>query len=176
MHIHTHKWRVHDSEPYSGIQGRCECLWTLVDPDMYMRRVDIFSLIISYLFFSYYFPKDFIIPYIIDNRMTDSPNHHSIMYYFTPPMFSCLLHFLLLFIRTFSPLFTCINQVDTTLYLISILVLCSLGQQLSKSWNWLHCSLQAFGLYCQRLSGLTTKSNHHYPYSHYFRTTFTFIT
>ena len=43
-----------------------------------------FFLIISYLFFPYFFQKDFIIPYIIDNRMTDSPHHHSIMYYFTP--------------------------------------------------------------------------------------------
>ena len=42
MHIHTYKQRVHDSDPYSGIQGQHECLWTLVDPDMYMRRVDTF--------------------------------------------------------------------------------------------------------------------------------------
>ena len=42
MHTHAYTWRVHDSEPYSGIQGRRECLWTLVDPNMYMRCVDIF--------------------------------------------------------------------------------------------------------------------------------------
>ena len=146
MHTHAYIWRVRYPEPYSGIQGRRECLWTLVDPDMYMRRVDIFSLIILYLFFSYFFIKDFIIPYIIDNCMRDSPHHHSIMYYFTPPIFSCLFHILLLFLRTFSPLFTCINWVDTTLYSISIWVLCSLGQQFSKSWNWLHCSLQVLWL------------------------------
>ena len=43
-----------------------------------------FSLIIPYLFFPYFFTKDFIIPYIIDNRMRDFPHHHSIIYYFTP--------------------------------------------------------------------------------------------
>ena len=42
MHIYTYKRRVYDSEPYSGIQRRHEHLWTLVDPDMYMRHVDIF--------------------------------------------------------------------------------------------------------------------------------------
>ena len=35
-------------------------------------------------FISYFFPKDIIIPYIIDNRMTDFPHHHSIIYDFTP--------------------------------------------------------------------------------------------
>ena len=78
--------------------------------------------------------------------------------------------------KDFFPLFTCINRVDTTLYSTSIWVLCSPGQQFSKSWNWLHCSLQAFGYYCQQLPGLTTKSTHHYPYSYYFHTIFTFIT
>ena len=33
-----------------------------------------------------------------------------------------------------------------------------------------------FGLYCQRLPGLTTKSIHYYLHTHYIRTTFTFIT
>ena len=56
MHIHTHKWRVQDSEPYSGIQGRREHLWTLMDPDMYMHRVDIFPYYsLSFLFLL--FPK-----------------------------------------------------------------------------------------------------------------------
>ena len=55
MHIHAYTQSVCDSEPYSGIQGRCKHLWTLVDPDMYMRRVDIFSyysLYFSYLILS----------------------------------------------------------------------------------------------------------------------------
>ena len=103
MHIHTYKRRVHDSELYSGIQGRHKCLWTLVDPDMYMRHVDIFPYYSLSFFFSYSFLKDFIIPHIIDNCMTDFLHHHSIIYDFTPPIFSCLVNILLLFVRTFSP-------------------------------------------------------------------------
>ena len=133
------------------------------------------SLLLS-IFFPYFFLKDFIIPHIIDNRMIDFPHHHSIIYDFTSPIFSCLLHILLLFVRTSSPWFTCINWVDTMLYSISIWILCSLGQYLSKSWNRLHCSLQAFGLYCQWLPGLTTKSNHYYSYFIQYHTRFTSIT
>ena len=55
MHIHTYKRRVYDSEPYQGIQGRRKCLWTLVDPDMYMRHVDIFPY--YSLCFSLFLPK-----------------------------------------------------------------------------------------------------------------------
>ena len=167
MHIHTHKWRVRHPEPYSGIQGQRKCLWTLVDPDMYMRRMDIFPLLFLIFSFIISSQKDFIIPYIIDNCMRDSPHYHSIMYYFTPP------YILLLFIRTIFPYFICINRVDTTLYSISIWGLYSLSQQFFKSWNWLHCSLQAFGYYCQWLPGLTTKSTHYYPHSYYFCTRFT---
>ena len=77
------------------------------------------------------------------DRLSPSSQHHVWLH---PPIFSCLLHILLLFVRTFSPYFTCINQVDTTLYLTSIWVLFSLGRQLSKSWYWLHCSHQALWL------------------------------
>ena len=133
MHIHTYTSSVHNSEPYSGIQGQCKRLWTLVDPELYMCHVDIFphySLYFSFLIFS---PKDIITSHIIDNCMTDFFQHHSIMYVFIPPIFSCLLHILLLFVRTISPEFTCINQVDTMLYSTSIWVLCSLSQHLPKS-------------------------------------------
>ena len=85
MHIHAYIWRVRNSELYSGIQGQHEHLWTLVDPDIYMHHVDTFphySLCFSFLIS---FQKDIIIPYLIDNRMTDFPHHHSIMYDFTPP-------------------------------------------------------------------------------------------
>ena len=61
-----------------------QTLWTLVNPNMYMCRVDIFShysLYFSYLIFP---QKDFIIPHIIHNRMTDFLHHHNIMYDFTP--------------------------------------------------------------------------------------------
>ena len=52
MHTHTYIWRVRNSEPYSGIQGLRKCLWTLVDPNMYMHHVDTFphySLCFSFL-------------------------------------------------------------------------------------------------------------------------------
>ena len=84
MHIHTYKRRVYNSEAYYGIQGQREHLWTLVDPDMYMCHVDIFpyySLCFCFLISS---QQDIIIPHIIDNRMTDFPHHHSIMYDFSP--------------------------------------------------------------------------------------------
>ena len=55
-----------------------------MDLNMYMHRVDIFPLLFLIFSFLIISQKDFIIPYIIDNHMTDSPYHHSIMYYFTP--------------------------------------------------------------------------------------------
>ena len=97
MHVHGYIQRVRNLELYSGIQGRREHLWTLVGPDLYMRRMDIFShysLCFSFLISS---QKDIIIPYIIDNRMTEFPHHQSIMYDFTPlyspvcSIFSCYL-------------------------------------------------------------------------------------
>ena len=98
MHICAYIQRVYDLEPYSGIQGRRKHLWTLVDPDLYMHHVDIFSHYSLYFFSFLIFPsKDVIIPYIINNHMTDFPHHHSIMYDFTPlysPVcftFSCYL-------------------------------------------------------------------------------------
>ena len=42
------------------------------------------SLLFSMFFLPYFFPKDFIIPHINDNRMTDFSHHHSIIYDFTP--------------------------------------------------------------------------------------------
>ena len=66
---------------YNEIYGNSTT--TLVDPEMYMCRVDIFSHYSLCFFLSYFFPKDFIIPHIIDNHMTDFPHHHSIMYDFT---------------------------------------------------------------------------------------------
>ena len=51
MHTHAYIWRVCYPELYSGIQGRREHLWTLVDPDMYMCCMDIFPLL--FLIFSF---------------------------------------------------------------------------------------------------------------------------
>ena len=67
MHTHTYIQRVHNSELYSGIQGRCEHLWSLVDPN-YMRHVDIFSHYSLCLFLSYFLPK----------RLYHSPNHQQL--------------------------------------------------------------------------------------------------
>ena len=78
MHTHAYIWRVQDSEPYSGIQGWREHLWTLVDPDMYMRRVDIFFIIL-YLFFSYSFLKKLYHPPYYQqsyDRLSPSSQHH----------------------------------------------------------------------------------------------------
>ena len=104
-----------------------------------------------FLIILYAFPLDFSLKRCshplhyqqLHDRLFPSPQHHVCLH---PPIFSCLLHILLLFVRTISPLFTCINQVDTTLYLTSIWVLFSLSQQLSKSWHRLHCSYQALWL------------------------------
>ena len=90
MHILTYIQRVYDSEPYSGIQGQRECLWTLVDPDLYMHHVDIFSHYSLYFSFLILSQKDFITPHIIDNCMTDlgltahlkAINHHLPSYTF----------------------------------------------------------------------------------------------
>ena len=51
MHTHAYIWRVRHPELYSGIQGRRKRLWTLMDPDMYMRHMDIFPLL--FLIFSF---------------------------------------------------------------------------------------------------------------------------
>ena len=165
MHIHAYKWRVCNLELYSGIQ---RATWMFMDPcgpqHVYAPCGHIF-LLFSMFLFSYFLPKK---------------HYHSLHHWqtFSITTASCMTsppYILLSFVRTFSPQFTCINQVGTKLYSISIWVLCSLGQPLSKSWNWLHCSLQAFGYYCQRLPRLSTKSIHCYLYSHYFHTRFTFI-
>ena len=61
------------------------------------------SSLFSIFFLSYFFPKRHYNSHIINNHMTDFFHHHSIMYVFIPPIFSCLLHILLLFVRTISP-------------------------------------------------------------------------
>ena len=90
MHIHTYTSSVYDSEPYSGIQRRHKHLWTLVDPELYMRHVDIFphySLYFSSLILS---QKDIITPHIIDNCMTDFPHHHKLSSCMIPPPYILL--------------------------------------------------------------------------------------
>ena len=82
MHTHAYIQRVQDLEPYSGIQGQCEHLWTLVDPDMYMRHVDIFFIIL-YLLFSYSFLKRlYHPPYYRQSydRLSPSSQHHVLLH------------------------------------------------------------------------------------------------
>ena len=77
MHIHTYKWRVHNLESYSGIQGRREHLWTLVDPNMYI--VWTFFFIILYLFLFFVFPKRLYYPpyhWQSYDRLSPSSQHH----------------------------------------------------------------------------------------------------
>ena len=50
MHIHTYTSSFYDSELYSGIQGQRKHLWTLVDPELHMRCVDIFPVYSIYIF------------------------------------------------------------------------------------------------------------------------------
>ena len=120
MHIHTHKWRV---------RGSARVTRKFMDP-CGPRHVYVpyghFSLIIPYLFFPYFFTKRLYHPLHhrqSHDRLSPSSQHHVLL---QPP------YILLLFIRTISPYFTCINQVDTTLYLILIWVICSLSQHLFK--------------------------------------------
>ena len=56
MHICAYIRWVYDSEPYSGIQGWCKHLWTLVDHNLYMHCMDIFSHYSLY-FSSLIFPQ-----------------------------------------------------------------------------------------------------------------------
>ena len=101
MYICAYTSSVYNLEPYSGIQRQRECLWTLVDPDLYMRRVDIFphySLYFSFLIFP---QRKLSLPISLSHdRLFPSPQHHVCLY---PPIFSCWLHILLLFVRTISP-------------------------------------------------------------------------
>ena len=97
IHMHIYEEFVIRSciQAYKGDANVYGPLWTLT----YICTMWTFFLIILYLFLSlsYFFLKDFITPHIIDNRMTDFPHHHSIMYDFTPlyspvySIFSCYL-------------------------------------------------------------------------------------
>ena len=124
-------------QAYKGDTNVYGPLWTLTC----ICTVWTFFLIISYLFFPYSFQKTL-----------SSPTSPTIVWQILPIITaSCITSppYVLLFsqhspivYKDKFPYFTCINQLDTTLYLTSIWVLCSLGQHLFKSWNWLHCSLQ----------------------------------
>ena len=134
-------------------------------------------LIILYVFPSLFLPKRHYHPLHhrqSHDRLSPSPQHHV---WFHPP-------YILLF-TPHSPVVCKDNFPLVYMYILSRYYsvfhywfgsyVPSVNLSL-KSWNRLHCSLQAFGLYCQWLPGLTTKSIHYYLHSYYFRTRFTSIT
>ena len=81
MHIHEVFMIRSCIQTYKGDTNIYGPLWTL---RCIYALCGHFSLLFSIFFLSYFSPKDFIIPHIIDNHMTDFPHHHSIMYDFTP--------------------------------------------------------------------------------------------
>ena len=144
IYVHTHEEFTMQThiQAYKGNTNVYGPLWTLTHICTIWTYFSYYSL----CSFSLIFPKrHYHSPYHRQShdRLFPSPQHHVCLH---PPIFSCLLHILLLFLRTISPYFTCINQVDTTPYLTSIWVLYSLSQPLSKSWHQLHCSHQALWL------------------------------
>ena len=81
IHMHIYKEFTIQShiQAYKGDMNVYGPLWT----PTCICTVWTYFLIILYLFPFLLFPKDIIIPQIIDNHMTDFPHHHSIMYDFT---------------------------------------------------------------------------------------------
>ena len=132
MHIHAYIRRVCDLELYSDIQGWRECLWTLVDLDMYMRRVAIFPYYSQCFFFLISSQKTLSSPISLTIVWQIFPITTA-SYMTSPPYILLFSQHSPVICKDFSPLFTCINWVDTTLYSISIWVLCSLSQPLSKA-------------------------------------------
>ena len=115
-----------------------------------------------------FFPKDFIIPYIIASRTTDFPYHHSIMYDFTP-LYSPVI------CKNFFPF---VYMYKSSRYYAVFHI--DLGPMFPRSTTL--CleigSTAAFKLLATIASDflvLTTKSIHYYPYSYHFHTKFTFI-
>ena len=145
IYAHTHKKRSQCGATFRCIRAMRAFMDSYGPQPVYAPYGHIFSLFFMF-FLSYFSPKRlYHSPYYqqLHDRLFPSPQYHVCLH---PPIFSYLLHILLLFVKTFSPKFTCINWVDTTLYLTSIWVLYSLGQPLSKSWHQLHCSHQALWL------------------------------
>ena len=147
MHTHAYIGRVQDLEPYSGIQGRHEHLWTLVDPDMYMRHVDIFFIIL-YLFFSYSFLKRlYHSPYHQQSydRLSPSSQHHVWLH---PPYILLFTPYSPVICKDFFPLVYMYKS--SRYYAVFHINLGSIFPQsptsLIKSWHQLHCSHQALWL------------------------------
>ena len=83
----AHTYIYTKSMQFGAIFGHTRAMQMFMDPcgpQHVYAPCGHFSLLFSIFFLSYSFPKDIIIPHIIDNHMTDFPHHHSIMYDFTP--------------------------------------------------------------------------------------------
>ena len=124
IYMHTHKVFMIWShiQAYKGDVNIYGPLWTLTC----ICAMWTYFLIILYIFLSYSFPKDIIIPHIIDNHMTDFPHHHSIMYDFTPYILLFISHSPVICKDNFPSVYM-YKSSRYYLYYISIWVLCSLG-------------------------------------------------
>ena len=176
MHTHAYIQRVHDSEPYSGIQGRRKCLWTLVDPDMYMCRVDIFP------YYSLYF--SFL---IISQKTLSSPISSTIIWQTFPIITaSCMTSppYILLFTPPspviYKDFFPFVYMYKSSRYYavfhIDLDSIFPWSTSLKSLDTGSTTTIKHFGYYCQWLPGLTTKSIYCYLYLHYFHTRLTFTT
>ena len=148
-----------------------------MDPNSYMRRMDIFSIILCIL---HIFPSSFL------SKKTLSPPTLSTIIWqtFSITTASCMSSppYILLFV-TQSPVickdfFSLVHMYKLSRYYPVFDI--NLGPMFPRSTPLYSletgstAAYQAFGLYCQRLPGLTTTSIHYYL--HYFCTRFTFIT
>ena len=165
MHIHTYKhidkeFKIQSCiQAYKGDTNVYGPLWTLTC----RCAVWTFFLIILYLFFSYSFLKRlYHPPYYRQSydRLSPSSQHHVWLH---PSYILLFSQHSPVICKDFFPL---IHMYKSSRYYavfnIDLGPMFPQSTSLLKSWNWLHCSLQAFGLYCQRLPGLTTKSIHCY--------------
>ena len=66
VHIHAYITGVYDVEPYSGPYRWHKCLWMLMDPDLYICRMDLFSYFSLWFLFIILIPKTLWHLHIID--------------------------------------------------------------------------------------------------------------
>ena len=143
MHIYEEFTIWSRIQAYKGLH---KCLWTLVDPNMYMHHVDTFSYYsLCFFFFSYFLPKRHYHPlyhWQSYDRLSTLPQHHVWLH----PLYILLfIPYSPVICKDFFPL-VYMYKLSTMLYSTSIWVLYSLRQPFSKSWNWLHYKPSSFWL------------------------------
>ena len=112
---------------------------------VYVPYGHILSLF-SMFFLSYFFRKRPYHPLHHQqsyDRLSPSLQHHVWLH---PPYILLFTPYSPVICKDFSPLVYMYKLSRYYADSISIWVLCSLGQQFSKSWNQLHCSLSSFWL------------------------------